>query len=38
MLSNKEAIEATEAGLPIKPALLTLLNEGLTMITSLFLM
>ena len=38
MLNNKDAIDATEAGLPINPALLTLLNEGFTIKTSLFLM
>ena len=36
MLSNRDAMDATEAGLPINPALLTLLNDGLTIRTSLF--
>jgi hypothetical protein len=38
ILSKRDAIEATEAGLPMNPALLTLLNDGLTIITSLFFM
>jgi len=37
MLSNKDATEAIEDGLPMKPALLTLANEGFTIITSLLL-
>ena len=37
MLKRIDATEAIELGLPIKPALFTLLNEGLTIITSLLL-
>ena len=37
ILKRIEAIDEIDAGLPIKPALLTLLKTGSTIITSLFL-